>query len=43
MCGSYLDAVASALMAWVLAWAGFLGGGMLWSAPRAYGAPVPSV
>ena len=33
--GSYLDAVVRALMAWVLAWAGFLGGVMLWSGGRA--------
>ena len=41
--GSYLDAVASALMACFLAWAGFLGAGMLCNAPSAYGAPEPSV
>jgi len=35
--GSYLDAVASALMAW------FFGAGMLCNAPSAYAAPEPSV
>jgi len=41
--GSYLDAVASALMACFLAWAGFFGAGMLCNAPSAYAAPEPSV
>ena len=41
--GSYLDAVARALRACFLACAGFLGVGMLCSAPSAYGAPVPMV
>ena len=35
MFGSYLDAVANALMACFLAWAGFLGTGMLCNAPSA--------
>ena len=39
--GSYLDAVASALMACFLAWAEFLASGMLCRAPSAYAAPVP--
>lgn len=39
--GSYLDAVANALRACFLAWAGFLAGGMLCRAPSAYAAPVP--
>jgi len=40
--GSYRDAVARALMACFLAWAGFLTGGMLCNAPSAYAAPDPS-
>ena len=39
--GSYLDAVANALMACFLACAGFLTGGMLCSAPNAYADPEP--
>lgn len=39
--GSYLDAVARALMACFLAWAEFLASGMLCRAPSAYAAPVP--
>ena len=39
--GSYLAAVAIALMACFLACAGLRGVGRVFSAPRAYGAPVP--
>lgn len=39
--GSYLLAVANALMACFLAWAGFLTGGMLCNAPNAYADPDP--